>query len=278
MNPLRELLLTQDRAAAEGYFRAQTRSQYLGNGVVLCAVLGGKKMFALGSDVSFSVHMITDGFWEFWLTKCIAEHVHEGDVVLDVGANLGYYTLLAGDLVGAEGRVVAVEPNPTLFRHMMDSVHANGYGGKVTGLRAALSDQSQGAAAPFLCPVAHPLNGRFLEPDDDAALLGQEGPIIEVDILDDLSSHFDRLDFIKIDVEGAELAVLKSLQPLIAKYRPKVVCEFKFTRGYTYDDLIEVLGVDVLHHLEFDATIVPLTKEMAETERHDQDWLVCLNF
>lgn len=278
MSALRDMLLTMDRAEGEAFFASKTRSQYLGKNRVLCNVLGSKKFFALGDDVGFSVHMIFDGFWEYWLTRNFAEHINEGDVVLDVGANLGYYTVLASDLVGPEGKVVAVEPNPALFGFMMDAVNLNGYGGRVTGLQAALTDAEHSSWTRFFCPTAQPMNGRFVEPGDDEAKLLTEGTIVDVETIHDLSQHFERLDFIKIDVEGAELQVLKALLPLIEKHRPKVVCEFKFTRGYTFDDLIELLGVDRLHHLEYTSEIVELTREMAETERYDQDWLVCLNF
>ena len=66
--------------------------------------------------------MIMDGFWEYWLTKYFAEQIKPGDTVIDIGANLGYYTLLAGDLVTATGRVVAVEPNPLVFELLSKSV------------------------------------------------------------------------------------------------------------------------------------------------------------
>ena len=101
MSQLRPILLKQNRPDAEQHFTARTRSQYLGNGTLLCQVLGGLKLFVIGDDVGFSPHMIFEGYWEFWLTRHFAEVIRPGDTVLDIGANLGYYTLLAADLVGA---------------------------------------------------------------------------------------------------------------------------------------------------------------------------------
>lgn len=256
-----------------------TRSQYLGRNRVLCSVLGGRKFFAIADDVGFSTHMIFDGYWEFWLSLCFARHIKPDDTVVDVGANLGYYTLMAADLVGPGGQVFAIEPNPGVYKFMCDSINVNGFAGRVMPLNVALGAGAVGGSVPFFVPAGEPKNGRFLRPDENTAELSAAGDIFDVQTLESLPLGSKRVDFVKIDVEGAELSVLKSLSPLLQACRPKVVCEVNFARGYTYLDVARLLGgPSELRHLDYDGQIKPLTKQMAETERPGDDWLVCSGF
>lgn len=279
MRPLREIFCDYSRAEAEAIMTDLTRSQYLGRNRVLCSILAGRKFFAIADDVGFSTHMIFDGFWEFWLSLCFAKHIKEGDTVIDVGANLGYYTVIAAELVGHQGRVVSIEPNPSVFAFLRDTVSVNGYAGRVTAINAALGAKAGKVSVPFFCPTGEPKNGRFLLPEEEAADLSGLGEVFEVQALQAIPVDSGKVDFIKIDVEGAELSVLESLVPLIDKFRPKIVCEVNFARGYGYGDVARFLGgPSGLFHLDYDGDIKPLTEEMARSERTGDDWLVCCNF
>src|SRR5262249_7878864 len=101
-----------DRFVLENRCRALTNPVYLGRHTALCRVLGLFKISLDTNDTGFASHVLLDGFWEMWLTIFFARQVKPGMTVIDVGANFGYYTLLFGSLVGDEGRVYAVEPNP----------------------------------------------------------------------------------------------------------------------------------------------------------------------
>ena len=279
MRPLRELFCNYSRAEAEAIMTDLTRSQYLGNDRILCSVLGGRKFFAMAEDVGLSTHMIFDGYWEFWLSLCFARHIKQDDTVVDVGANLGYYTVMAADLVGAGGHVFAIEPNPGVYKFMCDTINVNGFAGRVTPLNAALGAEAGGGSVPFFVPAGEPKNGRFLRSGEDAASLSTSGDIFDVLTLDSIPGNPDRIDFIKIDVEGAEMAVLRVLAPLLETFRPKVVCEVNFSRGYDYSDVARLLGSPSgLRHLDYDGDLKPLTERMAESERPGDDWLVCSGF
>lgn len=279
MRPLTELLCDQSRTEAEAVMTGLTRSQYLGSNRVLCSILGGRKFFAIADDVGFSTHMISDGYWEFWLSLCFARHIRPGDTVIDVGANLGYYTLIAAELVGERGKVIAVEPNPHVHAFLRDTISVNGLSSRVTILNAAIGGRHAEATAPFFVPKGEPKNGRFLMEGEDAGSLSALGEVLSVKTIDTVPVDSGRVDFIKIDVEGAELEVLESLEPLMQAYRPKVVCEVNFSRGYGYDDIARFLGRgSELLYLDYDSEIKPLTKRMAASERIGDDWLVCCNF
>lgn len=277
MSKLRSILLDHARPAAEAHFVARTRSQYLGSGTLLCQVLGGLKLFVIGEDVGFSPHMIFEGYWEYWLTRHFAQVIRPGDTVIDIGANLGYYTMLAADLVGETGRVVAIEPNPEVFRRLSASVSVNGFAARVSARNVALAGPGESGERPFFVPSGEPKNGRFLAPHEDRERLARCGTLGKVALGRLDPDDFQRVDFIKIDVEGAELAVLSHLRPILDKFRPKVVCEVNFGRGYNWDDVTAAFGTDALQFLDFDSTVKPLTRAMAETQQRGEDWLVCVD-
>jgi FkbM family methyltransferase len=278
MSKLRSLLLDRSRPSAEAHFASRTRSQYLGDGTLLCKVLGGLKLFVIGDDVGFSPHMIFEGYWEFWLTRHFAEAIRPGDTVIDIGANLGYYTLLAADLVGSEGRVVAIEPNPEVFRRLSASIAVNGFAPRASARNVALAGPGETGKRAFFVPAGEPKNGRFVGPQEDPERLAGHGAITEVALGRIDPDAFERIDFIKIDVEGAELAVLHHLRPVLEKFQPRVVCEINFKRGYGWDDVVAAFGTEALDFLDFDSTVKPLTRIMAETLQPGEDWLVCVDF
>jgi hypothetical protein len=103
------------------------------------------------------------------------------------------------------------------------------------------------------------------------------GTVSEVQLGQILPDSFQKVDFIKIDVEGAELAVLAHLRPILEQFRPKLVCEVNFGRGYGWDDVVAALGTDALSFLDYDSCVKPLTRAMTETRQCGEDWLVCVD-
>lgn len=273
---LSTLLRRFDPAAAQHAIRAQCKSQYLGKNQILCRVLGNKKMFVIGDDLGFSPHMIMEGYWEYWLTEYFAKNIKSGDTVLDIGANLGYYSILAADLVGSSGRVVAVEPNPYVFSLLSKSIAHNGYQGCTQLHNFALAAEGETGSRNFFVPANEPKNGMLLPQDADLASHEKKGEVFSIDLGHLQNSEFDRLDFIKIDVEGAELPILQSLKPLIERFRPKIVCEVNFGRGYNYGDIQDALGESSqLKYLDYSGNVKALTKTMVEEQEDAEDWLVC---
>ena len=276
MSELRRLITEQTRHEVERQFVQQTRSQYMGNDTILCKILGDKKFFAIASDLGLSPHLIFDGYWEFWLTLHFARIVEPGDTVIDIGANLGYYTILASDLASSTGNIIAVEPNPQVFKYLKKSIAVNGYGDRVKAVNYAIASATSDGVLPFFVPDDEPKNGRFLLDGETAEYLGHFGRVFDVKVGTLTEFEFEKIDLIKIDVEGAELQVLQGLQPLIEKFSPKIVCEVNFQRGYSFEDFQNTVGTDKeLFFLGFDAVVKPFTKHMADHERQGEDWLIC---
>ena len=274
---LRSMIRHLPRGIVESFFRARTMSHYLGGGKVLCRILGNSKLFALGSDAHLSVHLITDGYWEYWLTQHFAEVVEPGHTVIDIGANLGYFTVLGAQLAGPTGRVVAVEPNPELAQMIKDTARINGMEPFVDVCDFAISSPGDNAQHYLFVETGN-ANGRFLEPGEDLEHFGSLGTVwpVKLGTLD--PDDFERVDLIKIDVEGAEMHVLQSLEPIIERFRPNVVCEINFDRHYSYDEVFDALGSGgELKYLDDDGKVKgPLTREMAQDVNYGGEWLVCM--
>ncbi len=141
------LLGTMSRENAEREIRSRVQTVPLGDGVILSRVLGSQKMLLRASDRGFSRHVMFDGYWESWLTVFCARTLKPGMMAFDVGANLGYYTLLFADRVGINGKVIAIEPNPSTFALLQETVSLNGYDRNTTLVQAAATDRSKGRSS-----------------------------------------------------------------------------------------------------------------------------------
>jgi FkbM family methyltransferase len=210
-----DYLLTRPRRANEAMIRAACRAAYLGEETSLARVLGRYKMYLDSRDVGMSGHLLLDGFWEMWLTEAMARLVRPGMTVADVGANLGYYTLLMAELVGEHGHVHAFEPNAALAARLRDSISINVAAGRATVHEVALSDSADGA--DIVIPRGEPKNGTLVA----TGLWPGAVPVatLRMDALDALA----RVDVIKIDVEGAEEAVWRGLHGILARGRPMTI-------------------------------------------------------
>jgi Methyltransferase FkbM domain len=154
---------------------------YFGDHTALVATRWGAKMLVDTHDAMVSPWLVLDGLWESHVTEWLQRSLTPGQVFVDVGANIGYFTLLGGLLVGPEGRCVAVEAHPRLAELLQRNVIINGLHGHVTTWHRAR--------------------------------LGDTEEIVEVQAvtLDDLLVDLPRIDIMKVDVEGAEVHVFTGL-------------------------------------------------------------------
>lgn len=137
------------------------------------------------------------------ILRVIRETLREGDVFIDAGANIGFYTVLASHLVGPRGRVIAVEMVPDTAGILREHLDMNGCH-NVTIIEKALSDSSGKKASAFVQP------GKF---GQASIVKVQSGQVLEVGTitLDDIIFDTPEVKLIKMDLEGAELAALKGL-------------------------------------------------------------------
>jgi FkbM family methyltransferase len=143
--------------------------------------------------------------------------------VADIGANLGYFSLLLSDLVGPEGRVLSFEPNPEMVRLAHKSLFVNGFGGIANLYEMALGG-SAGMVELDVRP-SEPGGGRI----SGAATQGNPGSI-RMGRFDEIPGALD-VEFIKMDVEGFEPEVWEGMTGLFKRRQPLTIfMEFTVSR------------------------------------------------
>lgn len=138
----------------------------------------------------------------------------KGDIVLDAGAHYGFYTLLASRLVGAKGCILAFEPHLHNYRRLVANLRLNGIKnvktfnlalGEFNDQAKLYTDGESGAYSTFFKRGARYQNVRMVRLDTIVTQMGLE-----------------KLDLIKIDIEGAELRILEGARETIQKFKPKL--------------------------------------------------------
>jgi FkbM family methyltransferase len=175
--------------------------------LILQGRLKGKKWI-----VGSSNHGCWFGSYEHDKQKLFASTVKEGSVVYDIGAHVGFYTLLASELVGSGGNVIAFEPVPRNLRYLKEHLRLN-HCDNVMVIEAAVADRS---------------GNTFFEDDTSSYTghLSSKGCLeIKTIALDDLvtKGEIPPPDYMKIDVEGAELLVLSGARQVLEKYHPTIL-------------------------------------------------------
>ena len=178
-------------------------------------------------------------------TACFERIVRVGDVVFDIGANVGYYTLLGSRLVGRSGAIVAVEPSVRnlyyIFRHIIINMATN-----ITVVPVACSNTA--GLAPF-----HTGQNSAMGHLDTNGVTGVRGevtivPTVTVDALVDQFGAAPHV--LKVDVEGAELLLLKGVHATLSKARPMILLS-------THSDQLKI---DCSNYLkQFGYQFTPLT-------------------
>jgi FkbM family methyltransferase len=136
-----------------------------------------------------------------------------GKVAFDIGANVGCYSMLFGQWVGAEGRVFAFEPSPATFSGLERHVALNRLGGVVRPIQAAVSDES--ATAEFLMLDNQGMSRLAVGVEGDTSPRAVRVPTVSVDEF--CAGEGVTPDLMKIDVEGFELAVLRGARETIRR-------------------------------------------------------------
>ncbi len=187
--------------------------------------------------------MILRGQFENIERRFVERFLKPGMVALDIGAHHGYYSLLASQKVGPLGRVIAFEPSPRERRRLLQHLRMNGCA-NVRVEETALGE-SEGPAQLYVVRSketgCNSLRPPAVRQSTDATEVG-------VTRLDDYvnKNNIPRVDFVKMDVEGGELAVLKGGAEFLKQQpRPVVLCEVQEMRtrpwGYPAREIVDFL-------------------------------------
>ena len=194
----------------------------------------GSKMFINIKDESHALRETFEGYvnnliHEKATTDLFKRIVKKGDVVVDLGANIGYFTLLAAKIVGNEGKVFAFEPEPNNFKYLRKNIEINNYT-NVVALQKAVSEKNERIKL-FICPYE---SGHHTIKQQDGikayrpeVFYKEKSIDIEAVSLDGFFEGKRKIDVVKMDVEGAEALALRGMDEILRANRNiKIFVEF----------------------------------------------------
>ncbi|AEE90977.1 Methyltransferase FkbM family [Tepidanaerobacter acetatoxydans Re1] len=200
------------------------RGTYIGGQRMLVVTVYGGKLIIPSMDLSLSPELIISGSLELPLTKYLIKNIKQGFTVFDIGANLGYFTVLLGMLVGPTGKVFAYEPNPYLNSLLFDNLSINYVQDRVTISNKAV--YSCITKIPFYITKRFMGNSSINRHNDEYfKLYSDQIDKIEIDSepLDNYFDKFDTINLIKIDIEGGEYHAFLGMQKLIQSETVKII-------------------------------------------------------
>jgi len=169
--------------------------------------------------------------WDYFKPK-------KGDVFIDIGAHLGKYSLIAAKIVGKLGKVIAIEANPENYRRLLENVKINSLTDIITTFNVAAYDKKTKVSLYI---------GDASGEHSIIFNVGKKWYNIDAIPVDHVVKHLKlkKVDWIKIDVEGAEYEVLQGLKNTLRRFRPKLIVEihrkkrevlnFMSKLGYRYE-------------------------------------------
>ncbi len=212
----------------------------------VCLEIDGLKFFAPREPETVNVpvwkntsRMENHGSFQYILSEQFVNRIYEkhykirkGDTVIDVGANIGTFTVMAARKAGDSGRVVAIEPEKKNLKFLRKNIRANGLENVIIVPKGAWSSKTR--------------KKLFLKGLGEHSLLRRTGKsaYVKMDRLDDIleSLGIRNVDFIKMDVEGAESEVLKGADRTLGGKMSMAVCGYHTIDGKpTHREIISIL-------------------------------------
>ena len=186
-------------------------------------IVGPRTLLALYHNGSHEPHV----------SSLFCSLLKNGMTVIDVGAFIGYYTLLAAKRVGNSGRVLAFEPSPTAFSLLLKNIKINNWN-NIKAFNYAVSDKNGKKIFDLSrLSFAHTKSSNTV--------------VVNTVSIDSFlhSLSIDDVDLVKIDVEGAELEVLRGMKRILSRGKVKIICEVHPDRlsslGYSTEDVENIL-------------------------------------
>lgn len=207
---------------------------YIGNDRVLLWTKSGFKMFVDSRDVSIAPHLILEGVYEEHTDAVLRRIVKPGMHVVEIGANVGLFTLLMARRVGARGSVYAFEADPTLAQIATDNLEVNGLG-HIGSIDARAVSKADGTLT-FRAALRHRGGGTLvhdLQQIPELTESERETITVQSVTLDHfLADHRRKIDFLKIDAEGAEADIIRGGQSVFANARYPITIMMEFAPAF----------------------------------------------
>ena len=213
------------------------------------AQCSGWQMYVNPNDNNVSDVIFQTGVWENSSTKIVREELKEGDVFIDCGAYIGYYTCLAATIVGEKGLVIAFEPSPRHFAYLRKNVELNGFKNIIT-LPFALWEEQR------IMSIDEKVVGNLGDTRVNTTIIGET---VQAYALDQIVS---KADFIKTDCQGDDPNILKGARRLIESSE-NIKCLLEMNEWYP---TLKELGLSIVKSIGEDQNIfVQRVKETQTT-------------
>lgn len=182
-------------------------------------------------DQMITQMILQDGTYEKAQTALLSSFLHPGDTFIDVGANIGWYILIASRIVGTKGRVIAFEPAPSSFELLRHNANLNHCGNTILEPKAL---SNKGGEFPLYLGATNKGHNSILKTSET-----RQSVVVEAVTLDEyLGNDEGEIALIKIDTEGAEGFVLAGMEQTLRNH-PRTVIIMEF-----YPTLIRQAGFD----------------------------------
>lgn len=196
-----------------------TRYYYLGPDLALTRLKNGHHLYVDPVDETMSAHMIAHGYWESWVYAVVMSLISPKDRIVEVGANLGYYTIAMAASTGPDGFVTTFEANPRLTALIQKSAYLNGFADRVKIIQKAATDR----AGRVQFEMSRKRSGwGFVSiggqtAHDDSVLVDVETTTLDAEVT-------GKVDFIRMDAEGSEALILKGAERILTENPDVIIC------------------------------------------------------
>ena len=205
----------------------------------------------------YYIHSSRNKIYEPALTLKLKEILEKNKsyTFIDIGAHYGYFTMIAGKVLGPGGCVISIEPNPKSYNRLLKNIKINNLNKIVRTYNLGLSEE-EGAAH---------MGGW----DNRKTIIDNRGDILLVSFDELCTKEHINPDIVKIDVFGAEVNVLSGMHESLKNKVSHVFCELhKDMNGYTAKDIVEIManaGLEVFeftkHRKDTGGELVPISEE-----------------
>lgn len=214
----------------------------MGSGFNVIVECRDGKFIANENDIYVGQALIKYGEYSYLEMDAFKKICGPGDVIIEVGANIGSHTVGLAKIVGAQGRVMAIEAQPVIFQNLCGNISINSLT-NLDCLNIAASNRSGSTIIPF---YDYSIKGNYGGISVGDSEVGSQ---VDMKKLDDVFPY-NRLKLLKIDVEGMEKEVLEGAREIIERFKPILYVEND--RVDNSKELIEYifqLGYDLWWHL-----------------------------
>ncbi len=258
---------------------------YMGDAVFMTKTWARHLINTSARDMIQTPHIVHLGYIEPHNTRVLASITKPGDVFVDVGANVGYFSLLGAWRAWPNGQLWAFEPQPRLYSLLWDNLSINGYTGMAHTHRLALSDSAGLATLRIFEGYEAASTIRDVPADfiaETERQTGRRSRTIEVETrtLDQVMSGVPEVNVMKIDAEGHEPAILRGAKRLLERSpHVKILMELvppTMGRDETLAHLsfLRSLGFSIFRIIEADASLEHQIDDSELVERQFSDLLL----